>query len=363
MGAMPRPRPPHLQRQVTRHGKTVWYVRVGRGPRVRMPSVFGTPEFHAEYQAAIAGQCARDVSKAAQTITGSLAWLIERYRETGEWTRLSLATRRLRENVFRHVVDSAGVQPAAKITSATIMVARDRRTAIQAKHFLSAMRGLFRWAFRARLVKSDPTIGVNDLPLPKNDGHMPWSDGDVAAYEARWPLGTRQRVWFDVLAYTGLRRGDAVRLGRQHLRNGIATIKTEKTGSVVTLPILATLAETLSAGPCGDLTFIAGMNGRPLTKESFGNLFRQACREGGLINRSAHGLQKAAATRATEHGATEAELEAIFGWSGGRMASLYTRAANRQRLSIAAMNKLENDRRTSIPSPLNKVRAPGRKDQ
>jgi integrase len=179
----------------------------------------------------------------------------------------------------------------------------------------------------------------------------------------RWPLGTRQRVWFDVLAYTGLRRGDAVLLRRQHLRNGIATIKTEKTGSVVTLPILATLAETLSAGPCGDLTFIAGMNGRPLTKESFGNLFRQACREGGLINRSAHGLQKAAATRATEHGATEAELEAIFGWSGGRMASLYTRAANRQRLSIAAMNKLENDRRTSIPSPLNKVRAPGRKDQ
>jgi integrase len=276
---------------------------------------------------------------------------------------LSLATRRLRENVFRHIVDSAGFQPAAKITSATIMVARDRRTAIQAKHFLSAVRGLFRWAFRARLVKSDPTVGVNDLPLPKNDGHVPWSDGDVAAYEARWPLGTPQRVWFDVLAYTGLRRGDAVRLGRQHLRNGIATIKTEKTGSVVTLPILATLAETLSAGPCGDLTFIAGMNGRPLTKESFGNLFRQACREAGLINRSAHGLRKAAATRAAEHGATEAELEAIFGWSGGRMASLYTRTANRQRLSIAAMNKLENDRRTSTPSPLDKVRAPGRKDQ
>jgi hypothetical protein len=184
MEAMPRPRPPHLQRQVTRHGKTVWYVRVGKGPRVRMRSAFGTPEFHAEYQVAIAGQRAGDVSKAAQTITGSLAWLIERYRETGEWTRLSLATRRLRENVFRHVVDSAGVQPAANITSATIMVARDRRTAIQAKHFLSAMRGLFRWAFRARLVKSDPTVGVNDLPLPKNDGHVPWS-------MAMWPLMRR----------------------------------------------------------------------------------------------------------------------------------------------------------------------------
>jgi integrase len=200
------------------------------------------------------------------------------------------------------------------------------------------------------------------VPLPRNDGHLPWSDDDMTAYESRWPIGTRQRLWFDLLAYTGLRRGDAVRLGRQHVRNGLATIKTEKTGVVVTLPILATLAKTLSAGPCGDLTFIAGKNGRPLTKESFGNLFRQACREAGLVNRSAHGLRKAAATRAAEHGATEAELAAIFGWSGGRMASLYTRAANRQRLSIAAMSKLENDRRTSMPSPASKVRASEKKE-
>jgi hypothetical protein len=89
----------------------------------------------------------------------------------------------------------------------------------------------------------------------------------------------------------------------------------------------------VKAGPCGDLTFIAGESGRPLTKESFGNLFRMACREAGLQNRSAHGLRKAAATRAANAGATESELEAIFGWSGGRMASLYTRAANRRHLS------------------------------
>jgi integrase len=44
----------------------------------------------------------------------------------------------------------------------------------------------------------------------------------VTAYEKRWPIGTRQRVWLDVLLYTGLRRGDAVRLGRQHIREGVA---------------------------------------------------------------------------------------------------------------------------------------------
>jgi integrase len=100
------------------------------------------------------------------------------------------------------------------------------------------------------------------------------------------------------------------------------------------------LSRTLDAGPCGDLTFIAGENGRPLTKESFGNLFRKACREAGLKDRSAHGLRKAAATRAANAGATVAQLEAIFGWSGGTMASLYTRAANRRKLALDAMHML-----------------------
>ncbi|MGC2074639.1 MAG: tyrosine-type recombinase/integrase, partial [Xanthobacteraceae bacterium] len=93
------------------------------------------------------------------------------------------------------------------------------------------------------------------------------------------------------------------------------------------------------AGPCGDLTFIVGESGRPLTKGSFGNLFRDACRDAGVPG-SAHGVRKIAATRAANAGATVAQLEAIFGWQGGAMASLYTRAADRRRLSIEAMHKL-----------------------
>jgi integrase len=108
---------------------------------------------------------------------------------------------------------------------------RDRRakeTPFQARHFLDTMRGLFRWAVEAGLVKVDPTAGVSDPSFPTSEGFPIWTEDDAAAYEKRWPIGTRQRVWFDVLLYTGLRRGDAVRLGRQHVRDGIATIKTER---------------------------------------------------------------------------------------------------------------------------------------
>jgi pimeloyl-ACP methyl ester carboxylesterase len=67
------------------------------------------------------------------------------------------------------------------------------------------------------------------------------------------------------------------------------------------------------------------------------------------------------ATRAANAGATVAQLEAIFGWQGGSMAALYTRAADRRRLSIEAMSKLENDKRTSIVAPLYEVRHLGEK--
>ena len=43
-----------------------------------------------------------------------------------------------------------------------------------------------------------------------------------------------------MLLFTGLRRGDAVVIGRQHVRDGVATLRTEKSqGQItVTLPIL-----------------------------------------------------------------------------------------------------------------------------
>jgi integrase len=67
-----------------------------------------------------------------------------------------------------------------------------------------------------------------------------------------------------VLLYTGLRRGDAVRLGRQHVRHGVASVRTEKSqGQIeVTIPILPDLQEAIDAGPTGDLAYICGERGQ-----------------------------------------------------------------------------------------------------
>ena len=215
MDDMPRPRPPYLRREVTRHGNTVWYVRRDEGRRIRIRAAFGTPEFDEEYRTAL-GNTPRPAK--GPPATGTIAWLITRYQDSKAWTDLSLASRRQRQNLFAHAVKSAGHRPFTEITKATLIAARDRRTAAQGRKFLDTMRGLFRWALKAGLVKADPTADIDNPPTLKTAGFIVWSEDDIAAYEKRWPIGTRQRVWFDVLIYTGLRRGDAVQLGRQHVR-------------------------------------------------------------------------------------------------------------------------------------------------
>ena len=338
---VPRPRPPHLHRQVTQHGRVCWYVRIGKGSRVRIRAEFGTAEFDSEYETAISGTPRTQRTKNA-TALGSLAWLISRYRESAVWQALAPATRRKRERIFRHVLETAGNKPFIRINTAVINDGLERRatTPAQARNFLDAMRGVFKWAVKNNHVKIDPTAGIDNPERRTGDGFPTWTEDHVETYQRHWPIGTRQRVWLDVLLYTGLRRGDAVRLGRQHIRAG--EIKTEKTGKEVPLMILPVLAKTLAAGPVGDLAFIVGERGQPFTKEAFGNAFKEACRAAGVPG-SAHGLRKIAATRAANAGASEAQLEAIFGWTGGGMASLYTRKANRKRLAMEAMHKLATE--------------------
>jgi integrase len=338
MDDMPRPRPPFLSHEVTRHGRTVWYVR-RNSKRIRLRAEFGTPEFDCEYQAALTSAPQRP--QKGEPAAGTLGWLIDCFRGTAAYQARSASTRAKWDGLYRQAIESAGNTSLSAITPKAIRAGLERRahTPGQAQHFLNVMRALFRWAIKVQLVKTDPTAGIEAPARRRDAGFRPWTEDDVAAYEKRWTIGTRQRVWLDVLLYTGLRRGDAVRLGRQHVRDGIATIKTEKTGTIVTIPILPVLVETLAAGPCGDLSFIAGSRGRPMAKQSFSNEFAIACRAAGVPG-SAHGVRKVAATRAANAGATVAELEAIFGWSGGKMASHYTRAADRQHLAKRAMHKL-----------------------
>ena len=352
---MPRPRPPHLFREVTRHGTVVWYVRIDKGPRTRV-AAFGTPEFDADYEAALSGERGRPRGAPA---AGTLSWLIPPDTEkrtsgrSSQWQhdaseRISYDRLLRRPAISRY---RKSLPPPS--SSGEIGVHRTRGGT-------SSIRCGASFDGRQRpSSRKTQRLEFEDPQRPKSSGFPPWTENDVAAYERHWPIGTRQRVWLDVLLYTGLRRGDAVRLGRQHIRDDAAELKTEKNDTPVTLPILPVLATTLEYGPCGDLAFIAGVNGHPFRKESFGNAFAKAARMAG-VRQSCHGLRKIAATRCAENGATIPQMNAIFGWTGSRMALHYIEAADRKRLAAEAMDKL-NGTRTNQPAPEGKVRVLERK--
>jgi integrase len=332
-------------------------VRKGHGPRIRLRAEYGTEEFWAEYRAALEG--APKPSKAAKANT--LQWALDRYRNSSAWAAFSNATRRQRENIYKAVIKTAGGDPVKDITADTIRAGRERRAAKPhaANNFLKAMRGFFAWAVEEKIVAADPTKGIK-LLAGENDAHgfHTWTKEELDRFEARWPVGTRERLAFDLLLYTGLRRGDAVRVGKQHVSDGVITIETEKQNRrakeriQVSIPILSPLAASIAATKTGDLIYLVNENGQPWKKESFGNWFRDVCGKAECPG-SAHGLRKAGATRAAERGATERQLMAIFGWTTGKMANHYTRTADRKRLARDAAQLLlpaqaENEK---VPHP------------
>lgn len=349
MATMPRPRLPHLQRETTRHGSTVWYVRLAHGgKRTRLRAAFGSTEFEAEYHAALQGH-APAATASRKMAAGTLEWAAGLYQKSSAWTALGTATRGDRGAILRRILKESGDKNLAAITRAHVIRGRDRRAATPAaaRHFLATLRGLFKWAIDAELVKVDPTEGIKP-PVVKSDGFAVWTDEDIGAFRGRWPLGTRERVAFEVILGTGLRRGDAANVGRPHVRDGVIRITTEKTGERVAIPMSAEMIDAIEAGPCGEMTFIATAARKRMTKESFGNWFRNACRMAG-VEKSAHGIRKAAATQKAGDGFSESELNARFGWRGSRMASHYTKSANREQLSIRADERAKA--RTSIPAP------------
>jgi integrase len=167
--------------------------------------------------------------------------------------------------------------------------------------------------------------------------------GRGAPLEERHPIGTKARLALALLLWTGVRRSDLVRLGKQHVRNGWLRFIQQKNRNrkpvQIAIPILSELQTVIDASPTGDLTFLVTSAGAPYTLWGFGNWFRDRCVEAGVCGR-AHGLRKAGAATAAENGATTKQLMAIFGWLSVEEAERYTQAAERKRMAGDAMGLL-----------------------
>jgi integrase len=200
--------------------------------------------------------------------------------------------------------------------------------------------------------KDNPVAAVKGIKI-KSKGHRTWTDDEIIAFEKEHPIGTEARLAFGLLLWTGQRRGDVVHMGREHVKDGIMTITQRKTGEVVDIPILPALQTVLDDVQRRRITptFIVTEYGEAFSEAGFTNKFRDWCKLAGLPKGlTPHGLRKAFCRVAAEAGLTPHQIMSISGHKTLAEVTRYTAAADRRKLAIEGMQKIEE--RTGNGNPI-----------
>lgn len=354
---------PFLRVDRDRHGVTRYYFRrSGRSIRLRHPP--GSDQFMAAYREALA-ETAPAEKAASGPQTQTLKWLGFRFRESGEFKRLDATSQRLKWNVLVACFDEPLAQgsnakmgdcPLSVFGPQHVKVLRDRKADKlgASKNRLKHLGTLFSWAVANGEAKFNPVRDIKALKYA-SDGYYTWTVDEVRQFAECHPPGTKACLALALLFCTGQRRQDVVKFGPQHVRHGVLQYIPTKTLLRKVEPVIfkmpPELEQIISMSPIGTTTFLRTEYGLPFTDKGFSNWFKDRCKEAGLPHCSAHGLRKALATAAADSGASEHQLMALLGWSDAKMASRYTRRANRKRLADAASAGVSEARTAALFGP------------
>jgi site-specific recombinase XerD len=322
-----------------------YYRRNGR--RVPLPGLPGSAEFMAAYAAAHAGGAPAEIG-ASRTLPGSMSALVVAYYKSAEFKHeIGEDTRRNRRGYIEKFREQYGDGNVATLKTEHIrsILAKIEKPHVR-KNWLKAIRSLMSHAVTIGMRQDDPTLAIK-VKTPKTDGFKAWDEEAITAFRATHAVGTRARLALELLLNTGQRRGDVVRMGRQHLRMRgqklMITVRQNKGGKVLDLPVLPELRAVIDGTPAEHLTFLAAA-GKPFSVGGFSHWFRQVCNEAGLPALAAHGLRKATARRLAEAGCSEHEIAAITGHASLREIAIYTATARQTLLAQNAMDRLGEKR-------------------
>ena len=145
------------------------------------------------------------------------------------------------------------------------------------------MRGLLDHGLALDMITVDPLSGVM-LSKIKTIGHHPWESWECEQFEVHHAVGTRGRLAYELLLQAGQSKCDVVRMGRQHIRKGMMTMRRQKTGVPFNVEITPRLQAAINAVPESNyLTFLVTGQGEPFTAAGLGTTFvisvsRPSCR-------------------------------------------------------------------------------------
>jgi integrase len=324
-----------------RHGKQRYYYRRA-GRRIALPGRPGEPEFMRAYEDA-AAKFGQPDEPATKTAPGTFDALSATYYRSPQFLSLSVQSQR----TYRFAIDRWRKNHGAKRVTHLerrhvlehLAVRFDNGGPEAANQLRKVLKILCRFAMDNDWRRDDPTVGVRRYK-PKGEGFIPWSEDDIAKFLKRWGAGSRERLALCLLLFLGQRRGDTVRMGRQHRNGDTIRVTQSKTGTQLTIALHPELRAVLDKLPNDNLTYLTTMFGKPFTPAGFGNWFRDVCNAAGLKDRSAHGLRKSAARRLAEAGCTTKQIAAITGHKSLSEVERYTASADQERMAREAIKRL-----------------------
>lgn len=337
---------PYVQRFRDRHGRLRHYYRRKGMPRTPLPGLPGSREFMAAYEQA----CSRDAPERphqARHGSRSLHALVAQYFQSAEFLALRPTTR----GAYRRQIDKFRAQHGSKSVSAVqprhleAIFHSMASTPHAAANLRKRLRRVFALAVRLGW-RNDNPVRDTEGPRLRTEGHIPWSDEDIGKFEARWPTGSRERLAFALLLYTGQRRSDVVKMGMQHVSEGRISVVQLKTQHRLKIKMHSALISEIAEH--SGMSLLTTRSGAPFSTEGFGNWFRDAVAAAGLSNRSPHGLRKAAGRKLAEAGCTAKEIAAVLGHTTLTEVARYTRDADQVKLGDSALERWEEaEARTS----------------
>ena len=337
----------YVQSFVDRKTGAVFHYFRRRGyPRIRLPGIPGSRGFMEAYQRAL--ESLQMPIGATRTKAGTVnAAIVGYYGSSLHFQSLAPSTQQIRRGILERFRAEHGDRSIADMPPKFVSLTMTRMSPSVARNWLKAIRHLMQYAASVGMVSADPTQGLK-LPKIKTDGVHTWSENEIAVFESAHPIGTKARLAFALLLYTAQRRSDVIRMGRQHVRDGVLQVRQVKTGASLNIPVHADLQLILDATPSDHLTFLTTRFCKPYDGNDFSYQFRQWCNRAGLPQEcSAHGLRKAACRRLAEAGCSANEIAAISGHATLSEVQRYTKAADQTRMARNAMARQANGSATA----------------
>jgi integrase len=330
--------PKYVQAWVDDDGRAHQYFRRKGYRRVPLPGLPWSPSFMAAYEAAMSGP--RTAIGAGRIKPGSVSAVVAAYLDSQQFFgSKSVGTQRMRRGILERFRAAYGDRPFALLPPEWIEALLDAKPPHAARSWLVTLRSLCQFALKRGWLRTDPTANIK-LASVKGDGFHTLTEDEIAKFEAHYPIGTKPLLAFALLLYTAQRRSDVVRMGCQHIKDGVLTVKQEKTGVTLAIPVHPHLQAVLDATPGEHLTFLVTTTGKPYSGNYLSERFREWCDAAGLPKRcKPHGLRKAACRRLAEAGCSANEIMAISGHATMKELIRYTKAADQARLARNAMTR------------------------